>query len=126
MAGGDGNHKALVAEDSSSSEVMCASATLSTLHDRLPAIAMASLCIAVDEVVAAAASCVEVWPATVSTTRSSSSGSRAKWCSWCIMQVIGLAHILLHKSTWSKTHYCYLEDLYVDEQVIHLLWCHDD
>ncbi|MEZ5851005.1 MAG: GNAT family N-acetyltransferase [Hyphomicrobiaceae bacterium] len=27
---------------------------------------------------------------------------------------IGLAHILFHRSTWSPTHYCYLEDLYVD------------
>jgi GNAT superfamily N-acetyltransferase len=27
---------------------------------------------------------------------------------------IGLAHILFHRSTWSKTWYCYLEDLFVD------------
>jgi GNAT superfamily N-acetyltransferase len=27
---------------------------------------------------------------------------------------IGLAHILFHASTWSPTHYCYLEDLFVD------------
>ncbi len=26
---------------------------------------------------------------------------------------IGLAHVLLHGSTWSKTWYCYLEDLFV-------------
>ena len=26
----------------------------------------------------------------------------------------GLAHILFHRSTWSPTHYCYLEDLFVD------------
>lgn len=26
----------------------------------------------------------------------------------------GLAHILVHRSTWSTTWYCYLEDLYVD------------
>ncbi len=26
---------------------------------------------------------------------------------------IGLAHVLLHRSTWSKTWYCYLEDLFV-------------
>jgi GNAT superfamily N-acetyltransferase len=26
----------------------------------------------------------------------------------------GLAHILLHRSTWSPTCYCYLEDLFVD------------
>ena len=29
-------------------------------------------------------------------------------------QPIGLAHILMHRSTWSKTWYCYLEDLFVD------------
>jgi GNAT superfamily N-acetyltransferase len=27
---------------------------------------------------------------------------------------IGLAHILLHRSTWTNGHYCYLEDLFVD------------
>ena len=27
---------------------------------------------------------------------------------------IGLAHVLFHRSTWSKTCYCYLEDLFVD------------
>ena len=27
---------------------------------------------------------------------------------------IGLAHVLFHRSTWSPTHYCYLEDLFVD------------
>jgi GNAT superfamily N-acetyltransferase len=26
----------------------------------------------------------------------------------------GLAHIVLHRSTWSATWYCYLEDLFVD------------
>ncbi|MEM7749545.1 MAG: GNAT family N-acetyltransferase [Pseudomonadota bacterium] len=26
---------------------------------------------------------------------------------------IGLAHILFHRSTWSPSHYCYLEDLFV-------------
>jgi GNAT superfamily N-acetyltransferase len=26
----------------------------------------------------------------------------------------GLAHILFHRSTWSPTWYCYLEDLFVD------------
>ena len=29
-------------------------------------------------------------------------------------KLIGLAHILFHRSTWSKTYYCYLEDLYVE------------
>jgi GNAT superfamily N-acetyltransferase len=27
---------------------------------------------------------------------------------------IGLAHILFHRSTWSPTSYCYLEDLFVE------------
>ena len=27
---------------------------------------------------------------------------------------IGLAHLLFHRSTWSPTYYCYLEDLFVD------------
>ena len=26
----------------------------------------------------------------------------------------GLAHLLLHRSTWSATWYCYLEDLFID------------
>ncbi len=30
---------------------------------------------------------------------------------------IGLAHALFHRSTWSPTTYCYLEDLYVDRSV---------
>jgi len=28
-------------------------------------------------------------------------------------ELIGLAHYLFHRSTWSQTHYCYLEDLFV-------------
>jgi GNAT superfamily N-acetyltransferase len=27
---------------------------------------------------------------------------------------LGLAHVLFHRSTWSPTHYCYLEDLFVE------------
>lgn len=27
---------------------------------------------------------------------------------------IGLAHYIFHRSTWSRTWYCYLEDLFVD------------
>ncbi len=30
---------------------------------------------------------------------------------------IGIAHVLLHRSTWSPTWYCYLEDLFVDPAV---------
>lgn len=29
-------------------------------------------------------------------------------------KAIGLAHVLFHRSTWSPTYYCYLEDLFVD------------
>lgn len=29
----------------------------------------------------------------------------------------GIAHVLFHRSTWSPTHYCYLEDLFVDPSV---------
>lgn len=29
-------------------------------------------------------------------------------------RAIGLAHAVFHRSTWSPTTYCYLEDLYVD------------
>lgn len=32
-------------------------------------------------------------------------------------QPVGLAHVLFHRSTWSPTHYCYLEDLFVDPAV---------
>jgi GNAT superfamily N-acetyltransferase len=30
---------------------------------------------------------------------------------------VGLAHVLFHRSTWSPTHYCYLEDLFVDPEL---------
>ena len=30
---------------------------------------------------------------------------------------VGLAHVLFHRSTWSATGYCYLEDLFVDPAV---------
>jgi len=29
-------------------------------------------------------------------------------------RLVGLAHMLFHRSTWSPTYYCYLEDLFVD------------
>lgn len=32
-------------------------------------------------------------------------------------ELVGIAHILFHRSTWSKTHYCYLEDLFVSPEV---------
>ncbi len=31
--------------------------------------------------------------------------------------LVGIAHILFHRSTWSKTYYCYLEDLFVDPAI---------
>jgi GNAT superfamily N-acetyltransferase len=30
---------------------------------------------------------------------------------------VGIAHVLFHRSTWSKTWYCYLEDLFVRPDV---------
>ncbi len=30
---------------------------------------------------------------------------------------IGLAHLVFHRSTWSETWYCYLEDLFVDPAI---------
>ncbi len=32
-------------------------------------------------------------------------------------QPVGLAHLVFHRSTWSPTWYCYLEDLFVDPAV---------
>jgi GNAT superfamily N-acetyltransferase len=32
-------------------------------------------------------------------------------------QIVGLATLLFHRSTWSPTCYCYLEDLFVDSRV---------
>ena len=32
-------------------------------------------------------------------------------------RLTGLAHALFHRSTWSTTYYCYLEDLFVDPAV---------
>ena len=29
---------------------------------------------------------------------------------------VGIAHVVFHSSTWSATHYCYLEDLFVDPE----------
>lgn len=29
-------------------------------------------------------------------------------------RAFGIAHVLFHRSTWSPTYYCYLEDLFVD------------
>ena len=30
-------------------------------------------------------------------------------------RLVGFASFILHRSTWAKSYYCYLEDLYVDE-----------
>ncbi len=30
-------------------------------------------------------------------------------------RLVGIVHYLFHRSTWSATEYCYLEDLFVDE-----------
>lgn len=34
-------------------------------------------------------------------------------------RLVGLAHLLFHRSTWSATFYCYLEDLFVDIDTRH-------
>jgi GNAT superfamily N-acetyltransferase len=31
--------------------------------------------------------------------------------------LVGIAHVLFHRSTWSPTTYCYLEDLFVDPAI---------
>lgn len=35
----------------------------------------------------------------------------------CDGKVVGLVHYLFHRSTWADTDYCYLEDLFVSEEV---------
>lgn len=35
----------------------------------------------------------------------------------CDGRIVGLTHYLFHASTWSRTGYCYLEDLFVDPDV---------
>ena len=30
---------------------------------------------------------------------------------------VGIANLVFHRATWAKDYYCYLEDLYVDENV---------
>lgn len=30
---------------------------------------------------------------------------------------MGLVHYLFHRSTWAESNYCYLEDLFVSEEV---------
>lgn len=32
-------------------------------------------------------------------------------------QIVGLVHYLFHRSTWTDSNYCYLEDLFVSEDV---------
>lgn len=32
-------------------------------------------------------------------------------------KIVGLVHYLFHRSTWAKSNYCYLEDLFVSEDV---------
>lgn len=35
----------------------------------------------------------------------------------CDGKIVGLTHYLFHRSTWSETDYCYLEDLFVNPDV---------
>lgn len=32
-------------------------------------------------------------------------------------KIVGLVHYLFHRSTWTESNYCYLEDLFVSEEV---------
>ena len=32
-------------------------------------------------------------------------------------EIVGLVHYLFHRSTWAETEYCYLEDLYVAQEI---------
>lgn len=32
-------------------------------------------------------------------------------------KIVGLVHYLFHRSTWAESNYCYLEDLFVSEDV---------
>ncbi|MDU3160199.1 MAG: GNAT family N-acetyltransferase, partial [Hafnia alvei] len=32
-------------------------------------------------------------------------------------KIVGLVHYLFHRSTWAESNYCYLEDLFVSEEV---------
>lgn len=36
---------------------------------------------------------------------------------WQNGKIVGLVHYLFHRSTWADTDYCYLEDLFVSEDV---------
>ncbi|WP_312979524.1 GNAT family N-acetyltransferase [Atlantibacter sp.] len=35
----------------------------------------------------------------------------------CDGKIVGLVHYLFHRSTWADTDYCYLEDLFVSEEI---------
>jgi len=36
---------------------------------------------------------------------------------WSGARAVGMVHWVFHRSTWTAGHYCYLQDLYVDEDV---------
>lgn len=35
---------------------------------------------------------------------------------WQRKRIVGMVHWIFHRSTWTEGHYCYLQDLYVDEE----------
>lgn len=41
----------------------------------------------------------------------------AAMLAWASGRAVGLVHWVFHRSTWTEGHYCYLQDLYVDEDV---------
>ncbi len=36
---------------------------------------------------------------------------------WQGARAVGMVHWVLHRSTWTEGHYCYLQDLYVEDDV---------
>jgi GNAT superfamily N-acetyltransferase len=41
----------------------------------------------------------------------------AAMLAWHGERAVGLVHWIFHRSTWTEGHYCYLQDLYVDEDL---------
>lgn len=41
----------------------------------------------------------------------------AAMLAWQGERAVGLVHWIFHRSTWTEGHYCYLQDLYVDEDL---------
>lgn len=41
----------------------------------------------------------------------------AAMLAWQGARAVGMVHWIFHRSTWTEGHYCYLQDLYVDEDL---------